>query len=177
MMESGSWPRAIRMIGLSLIVLVTLALAGCTGIGARSPFMDVYLDMEDSGACKHLRFPSIRRPGDKARAAACESDWMRRRIEQSLQERFPLGSDVDDLVRYLVWEDFVCIKFNGRQAFSRMKNYKCYFDSIDQNYNPVFFLTLPRYVFEMAWRITIDYSEGKIFRLDSWYEMRGEGKS
>lgn len=177
MMEFASWLRAIRKIGLPLSVLAILVLAGCTGIGARSPFMDVYLDMEDSGACTHLWFPSIRRPDDHARAAACESDWMRHHIEQSLLGRFPLGSDVDDLVRYLVWEDFVCIKFNGQHAFNRLKNYKCYFDSIDQNYNPAFFLTLPHYVFEMAWRITIDYSEGKISRLDSWYEMRREGKS
>lgn len=152
--------------------LVFLALAGCIGFDGPSPFMDVYWDEFDADPCRHLwSLPTLR-----AQVETCENDWMRNRIEAALLTRYPLGSDIRGLVRYLEMEDFICIKFDKRSSQYNTENYKCYFDSIEQDYGPASFLSLPIYPFEMKWRITIYYYDRKILWLESWNEKRREGK-
>lgn len=175
-MEIASWPRAIRKIGLPLSVLAILALAGCSGFDGPSPFMDVYWEKFDARACRHVLYPPTPRQVDDAEMDACVEDWMRNRVEGALLKRFPLGSDVRDLVRYLEIEDFTCIKFDKSSSSYNAANYKCHFDSIEQNYGPIFIFELPWYPFEMKWTIDIYYYDEKILWLESWHEMRDEGE-
>lgn len=174
-MGFGSRLRAYRKSGSSLSVLVTLALAGCSGgFDGTSPFMEVYLEMEEAEACRHVWYPTPPRRVYFAQVEKCENTWMRNRIESALLKRFPLGSDVRKLVRNLESEDFTCIKFDMRSSEYNTDNYKCYFDSIEQNYGPIFVLYLPRYPYEMKWIISVYYYDKNVLWLESWNELRGQ---